>query len=130
MARKKAAPAQIKIRLPATLRRELEREATKNGRTLNGEIVHRLMEPFEQADRQEIARTAAQEVLNATLQRLWENDEFAGWMWDRLRESPPPPHSGSLADRIKEQEWLKERNARLVREWQEQQSQKLAEKGK
>jgi hypothetical protein len=46
MARKKSLPAQIKIRLPEKLRRALEREAAKNGRTLNGEIVYRLTEPI------------------------------------------------------------------------------------
>jgi hypothetical protein len=46
MARKKGLPAQIKIRLPEKLRRTLEREAAKNDRTLNGEIVYRLTEPI------------------------------------------------------------------------------------
>ena len=46
MARKKRLPAQIKIRLPEKLRRALEREAAKNDRTLNGEIVYRLTEPI------------------------------------------------------------------------------------
>jgi hypothetical protein len=59
MARKKRPPAQIKIRLPEKLRRALEREAAKNDRTLNGEIVHRLTEPFVQADQEELIETAA-----------------------------------------------------------------------
>ena len=63
MARKKARPAQIKIRLPETLRRNLEREAAKTGRTLNGEIVYRLTQPFEQADRGAIATAAATKLL-------------------------------------------------------------------
>ena len=46
MARKKPGLAQIKIRLPVKLRRALEREAAKNDRTLNGEIVYRLSEPI------------------------------------------------------------------------------------
>jgi hypothetical protein len=67
MARKKAAPAQIKIRLPEALRRDLEREAAKNRRTLNGEIVHRLTQPFEQADRKAIAGAAADEAYKRLL---------------------------------------------------------------
>src|SRR5262249_3073581 len=46
MARKNPGLAQIKIRLPVKLRRTLEREARKNDRTLNGEIVYRLSEPI------------------------------------------------------------------------------------
>jgi Arc-like DNA binding domain len=60
MPRKKRLPAQIKIRLPEALRRELEREAAKNSRTLNGEIVYRLTQPFVQADRKAIAAAAAE----------------------------------------------------------------------
>jgi Arc-like DNA binding domain len=68
MARKKAAPAQIKIRLPEALRRDLERAATKSGRTLNGEIVHRLTQPFEQADREAIAEKAAEKAYGRVFQ--------------------------------------------------------------
>jgi Arc-like DNA binding domain len=62
MARKKVRPAQIKIRLPEKLRRDLEREADKHGRTLNGEIVHRLTQPFVEADRKAIAAEAAEKA--------------------------------------------------------------------
>jgi Arc-like DNA binding domain len=63
MARKKRQPAQIKIRLPEALRRSLEREADKNGRTLNGEIVHRLTQPFVEADREALIETAVGRAL-------------------------------------------------------------------
>jgi Arc-like DNA binding domain len=69
MARKRAAPVQIKIRLPDALRRDLEREATKNGRTLNGEIVHRLTQPFVQADRLAVAEAAAERAVERYLKR-------------------------------------------------------------
>ncbi len=63
MARKKARPAQIKIRLPETLRRDLEREAAKAGRTLNGEIVYRLTQPFVQADLETAAKKGAEQAI-------------------------------------------------------------------
>ena len=79
MARKKT-PAQIKIRLPEALRRDLEREADKAGRTLNGEIVHQLTQPFVQADRQEVVREAAKQAaldaINNMLAKV-SRDDFA-----------------------------------------------------
>jgi hypothetical protein len=77
MARKKAVPAQIKIRLPEALRRDLEREAAKNNRTLNGEIVYRLTQPFVEADRKAVAEAAAEDVLK----RL-------GPDWEKLLPTP------------------------------------------
>jgi hypothetical protein len=84
MARKKAGPAQIKIRLPEALRRDLEREAAKKGRTLNGEIVHRLTQPFVQADREAIAEAAAERMFG----RLVERGE-----WFEVRTKGPEPGS-------------------------------------
>jgi Arc-like DNA binding domain len=72
MARKKTVPVQIKIRLPEALRRDLEREAAKNGRTLNGEIVHRLTQPFVQADRLAVATAAADNALAKFAQQAME----------------------------------------------------------
>jgi hypothetical protein len=85
MVRRKSVPAQIKIRLPDALRRDLEREARNNGRTLNGEIVYRLTEPFVQADRQAVAKAAANQAL----------DEFVKDL-GRLPDSAEATHRGRI----------------------------------
>ena len=64
MARKKPLP-QIKIRLPQKLRRDLERDAAKNGRTLNGEIVYRLSEPYAVIEAtKQVTRDIRNELIN------------------------------------------------------------------
>jgi hypothetical protein len=75
MARKKRPPAQIKIRLPEKLRRTLEREAAKNGRTLNGEIVYRLTEPIAVMENTERVTDA---ILGRVTKRLLLEAEKAG----------------------------------------------------
>jgi hypothetical protein len=42
MARKPTDPVQLKLRFQEGLRRRLDREARRNGRSLNSEIIHRL----------------------------------------------------------------------------------------
>jgi hypothetical protein len=42
--------AQVKVRLPEVLRRELEREAEREGRSMNTEIVVRLHQSFRKTD--------------------------------------------------------------------------------
>jgi hypothetical protein len=42
MARKTTDPVQLKLRFQEGLRRRLDREAKRNGRSLNSEIIHRL----------------------------------------------------------------------------------------
>jgi hypothetical protein len=104
MARKKAVPAQIKIRLPEALRRDLEREAAKNGRTLNGEIVHRLTQPFERADREDMAAEAAYATAVAIAKQFgggpvemtWGRDKEGRRTWSVFQEgrkAGEPPKS-------------------------------------
>jgi hypothetical protein len=50
MARKPTDTVQLKLRFDEKLRRQLEREAAKNDRSLNAEIISRLQRPFNQAD--------------------------------------------------------------------------------
>jgi Arc-like DNA binding dprotein len=90
MARKKAVPAQIKIRLPEALRRDLEREATKTGRTLNGEIVHRLTQPFVQADREAVAEAAVEKALGRLIERREWTDKEGRPAWSELRSNIKP----------------------------------------
>jgi hypothetical protein len=70
MARKKRPPAQIKIRLPEKLRRTLEREAAKNDRTLNGEIVYRLTEPIAVMETTERAASAILDRVSEQLEQI------------------------------------------------------------
>jgi len=62
MGRKIQRLPQTNIRLPIPLRQKLEREAAKNGRTLNAEIVYRLSQPFVEADARRAGREGAMEV--------------------------------------------------------------------
>jgi Arc-like DNA binding domain len=59
VARKPTDIVQLKLRFPESLRRQLEREAARNHRSMNTEIIHRLGESIEEtiAD-----RTAEREI--------------------------------------------------------------------
>jgi hypothetical protein len=46
MARKPTAEVQLKLRFPESLRRRLEREAEREGRSMNSEIIFRLQRTF------------------------------------------------------------------------------------
>jgi hypothetical protein len=48
MARKPTDTVQLKLRFSEALRRRLEREAARNNRSMNTEIIHRLEESFRQ----------------------------------------------------------------------------------
>src|SRR5262249_17720779 len=52
MARKDSKPrlAQVKVRLPEALRRQLEHEAARDGRSMNAEIIKRLGESLRMLD--------------------------------------------------------------------------------
>ena len=54
------------LRLPAPLHRMLEREAEKNHRSLNGELVHRLLKSVTKTEIEE----AMERVLDAAFDRL------------------------------------------------------------
>jgi Arc-like DNA binding domain len=46
MARKPTDTVQLKLRFPEAVRRRLEREAARNARSMNTEIIHRLQRTF------------------------------------------------------------------------------------
>jgi hypothetical protein len=52
MARKPTDTIKLNLRFPEALRRQLEREANKEGRSLNTEIVERLYRSLRQDDKQ------------------------------------------------------------------------------
>jgi len=50
MARKSNDTVQLNLRFSEELRRRLEREAARSGRSMNAEIIHRVEETFRQAE--------------------------------------------------------------------------------
>jgi hypothetical protein len=58
-------PPHLRVRIPTTLLARLEKAREKNGRTLTGEIVHRLAESFRKDDAE--ARSTAMGVAMAEI---------------------------------------------------------------
>jgi Arc-like DNA binding domain len=65
MARKPTAEVQLKLRFSESLRRRLEREAARNGRSMNSEIINRLERSF---DTTNFARQIAAALLSGHYQ--------------------------------------------------------------
>jgi len=74
IARKRTDTAQLKLRLPETLRRQIEREARKNDHSLNTEMVRRLEQSFARQEIesliQTVATSSAEQAVDAALNRL------------------------------------------------------------
>jgi plasmid stability protein len=49
----------IMTRVPEALRQRLEREAERNGRSMNAEVIHRLEQSFEKEERSALAQNTA-----------------------------------------------------------------------
>jgi hypothetical protein len=75
MARKPTDEVQLKLRFDERLRRRIEKEAERNNRSMNAEIIHRLEESFRQEDTQEMANKAAKAAI---VQYLAQNQDTAG----------------------------------------------------
>jgi type III secretory pathway component EscV len=77
MARKPNDTVQLNLRFSEDLRRRLEREAARSGRSMNAEIIQRVEQTFHQAEREAemskyvelAAKTAATTTMNAMGQR-------------------------------------------------------------
>lgn len=82
-ARKSTDVVQLKLRFQEQLRRVLEREARKTGRSLNGEIVCRLIDSFQQQSQHEVVTAAIKQTVRETLQQLSLDDCYD------LREKHP-----------------------------------------
>ncbi|AWM07730.1 Arc family DNA-binding protein [Bradyrhizobium symbiodeficiens] len=70
---KSADVVQVNVRLPVGLRRKIAADARRNKRSFNAEIVHRLQETSSgpaTTTSEDIARLAAMEAVELTLQRL------------------------------------------------------------
>jgi hypothetical protein len=63
---------QLKLRFPEELRKKVEREANKNERSLNGEIVHRLRLTFQMADIQTIIKATIEAAIDGKLTQSFE----------------------------------------------------------
>jgi hypothetical protein len=57
-------------RIPERLRRQLERSAEQNRRSMNAEIIHRLEESFQRVDTEKLIKSIAQATATATVERL------------------------------------------------------------
>ncbi|RTE92764.1 Arc family DNA-binding protein [Bradyrhizobium sp. LVM 105] len=69
---KSADVVQVNVRLPRVLHRKLGADARRNKRSFNAELVHRLQSSSSPASTpsEDIARLAATEAVELTLQRL------------------------------------------------------------
>jgi plasmid stability protein len=77
MARKPTDTVQLKLRFPEALRRRLEREANKHGRSLNSEILAILEGAFRQSDDVEERAKAMAKALGDEIIRL---PSFTAWL--------------------------------------------------
>lgn len=71
MARKAKEAPHLRVRIPPALLARLEKSREKDGRTLTGEIVHRIEQSFKRDDMQEFTEKTARgiaEVLLATME--------------------------------------------------------------
>jgi hypothetical protein len=63
MAKKPTDEVQLKLRFDERLRRRIAKEAERNNRSMNAEIIHRLEESFRQEDTNELVSRAAREAV-------------------------------------------------------------------
>lgn len=72
MAKKPADPVKLNLRFTEGLRARLEKQAAKNNHSLNAEIVRRLEQSFDQADRLDILRNAMDRQVDQLTRRYGE----------------------------------------------------------
>jgi len=70
MARKATEIVPIMLRLRESLRRQLEQAATKNERSLNAEVIDRLIQSFRNEDQAQLIKETAQATAEATMTLL------------------------------------------------------------
>ena len=92
MARKPSDTVQLKLRFPEALRRRLEREAKRHGRSLNSEILAILEGAFQQSDDVEsrakaIAEALGDEIVNAIVEQA-KKDEISDLLAERDDSEP------------------------------------------
>jgi hypothetical protein len=74
MARKPSDQVKLNLRFTETLRLRLEKQATKNQRSLNEEIIRRLEESFKREDLEELVDRMAEKLGSKVTVRI--NDEI------------------------------------------------------
>ena len=70
MARKPQELRPVMTRIPEALRRRLERSGEKNGRSMNGEIIHRLEKSFLKDNNEALMKAVCQDIIDAMDVRL------------------------------------------------------------
>jgi plasmid stability protein len=70
MVRKPTELRPVMTRLPERLRARLEREAARNDRSMNAEIIHRLEQSFRKEDQNIFVVTSAENAANMMIDKL------------------------------------------------------------
>jgi hypothetical protein len=101
--RKSTDIVQLKLRLPESLRRNIERNARKSGRSLNGELVHQLQKAYTETETdllEKTAQAAADRAVDNALLRFAEEEQKTN-RFDRDNEDPDwePPQGMDPATR-------------------------------
>ena len=99
MARKPTDTVQLKLRFSEALRRRLEREAARQDRSLNSEIISRVEQSFQKRDESELTGStlraafggATGDLLRAIAIAIWLIEKRTGKKWNE------DSHAGSLA---------------------------------
>jgi hypothetical protein len=76
MAKKPTDTVQLKLRFPEALRRQIERAAAKQERSMNAEIVHRLEQSFSKEEMVDFAATMAVQSANQIIDMLMREGEL------------------------------------------------------
>jgi hypothetical protein len=97
VARKPTDIVQLKLRFPESLRRQLEREAARNHRSMNTEIIHRLEESIaetaadraaDRAAKEGVARVNARVRARVKRELLNRDEELAAFNQEFWKEFP------------------------------------------
>jgi hypothetical protein len=96
---------QFKLRIREGLRRQIEREAKKNGRSVNSEAVARLEQSFAQQETADLIKDTARATALDTFHLLLKSDQVE-WnaLFKQLRGSPETV-TGTKAENEGESEW-------------------------
>jgi hypothetical protein len=78
VARKPTDEVQLKLRFDERLRRRIAKEAERNDRSMNAEIIHRLEQSFQQEDRRGERQEMVAEIVKEAIARLQAEDQRKG----------------------------------------------------
>jgi hypothetical protein len=78
MAKKPDETIHLKLRLPEALRKQIERAAAKNERSMNSEIIHLLQQALRYGDMSELINAAAEAAIEKAEKRVNFRDAIMG----------------------------------------------------